>query len=94
MLISDIVKEILETNNLSQEKLAKILKVSQKSISNWLRGVDMPKSRSILSFYEKFGITPNELMGLEEPKSFKRRIIKKSRLMFSTEILKPPFYRV
>ncbi len=30
----------------------------------------MPKSRSILSFYEKFGITPNELMGLEEPKSF------------------------
>ncbi len=26
MLISDIVKEILETNNLSQEKLAKILK--------------------------------------------------------------------
>ena len=70
MLISDRVKEILETNNLSQEKLAKILKVSQKSISNWLRGVDMPKSRSILSFYEKFGITPNELMGLEEPKSF------------------------
>ena len=69
MLISDIVKEILETNNLSQEKLAKILKVSQKSIRNWLRGVDMPKSRSILSFYEKFGITPNELMGLEEPKS-------------------------
>lgn len=76
MQTSDIIKEILISNNLSQDKLAAILKISQKAISNWLNGCDIPKASSMLLIYENFGITPNELLGLEEPKSFKR-IIKK-----------------
>lgn len=72
MQTSDIIKEILISNNLSQDKLAAILKISQKAISNWLNGCDTPKASSMLLIYENFGITPNELLGLEEPKNFKR----------------------
>lgn len=76
MKTSEIIKEILVTNNLSQDKLAAILKISQKAISNWLNGCDTPKASSMLLIYENFGVTPNELLGLEEPISFKQRKIK------------------
>ncbi len=72
MKTSEIIKEILTYNGLSQDKLARILKVSQKAISNWLSGADTPKASSMLLIYEHFGITPNELLGIEEPKSFRR----------------------
>lgn len=71
MKIPEIIKEIMKTNDLSQEKLAKILNVSQKAISNWASGSDTPKASSMLLIYENFGITPNELLGIEEPKNFK-----------------------
>lgn len=71
MGIPDIIKEIMITNNLSQEKLAKVLNVSQKTISNWINENDTPKASSILLIYENFGITPNELLGIEEPQNFK-----------------------
>lgn len=71
MKTSEIIKEIMFENNLSQEKLAKILNVSQKAISNWVNEKDMPKASSILLIYEKFNITPNELLGIEEIKTTK-----------------------
>lgn len=70
METKDIIKEILYNNNLSQEKLAKILNVSQKAISNWINGNDTPKASSMMLIYENFGITPNELLGIEEPTNF------------------------
>lgn len=73
MTVNEIIREILTENNLSQERLAGVLKVSQKAVSNWLNGKDAPKATSMLAIYEKFGITPNELLGIEEPKSFKIR---------------------
>lgn len=71
MKTSEIIKEILNINELSQDKLAKILNVSQKAVSNWLNGADTPKASSMLLIYENFGITPNELLGIEEPRNFK-----------------------
>ena len=73
MKTSEIIKEILTVNNISQEKLAAILSVSQKAISNWLNGCDTPKASSMLMIYNNFGITPNELLGLEEPTNFKQK---------------------
>lgn len=78
MKTSEIIKEILQTNNLSQDKLAKILNVSQKAISNWLNEEDTPKASSMLLIYENFDITPNELLGIEEPTNFKRVSINNS----------------
>lgn len=70
MQVKEIIKEIMNTNKLSQMQLANILNVSQKAISNWLSGADKPTVRNVLTIYEKFGITPNELLGLEEPENF------------------------
>ncbi len=70
MKISDVINEILISNNLSQQKLAAILNVSQKTVSNWINECEYPKVKSILLIYENFGITPNELLGLEEPRNF------------------------
>lgn len=70
MQVTEIIKEIMNTNKLSQMQLANILNVSQKAISNWLSGADKPTARNVLTIYEKFGITPNELLGLEEPENF------------------------
>ena len=36
MKTNEVIKEILTVNNLSQEKLAAVLGVSQKAISNWI----------------------------------------------------------
>lgn len=74
MQTSEIIKEILNANELSQDGLAKILSVSQKAVSNWINGADAPKASSMLLIYENFGITPNELLGIDEPKNFKRII--------------------
>ena len=62
----EILREIMHDNNLSQEKLAKILNVNQTTISQWLLGNKKPSFDSILEIYKKFGITPNEIFGIEE----------------------------
>ncbi len=64
MKVSDYIKEIMEENELSQTQLACVLNVSQKAISNWINDKDKPNAASILAIYEKFGITPNELLNI------------------------------
>ena len=61
----EIIKNILTTHNLSQEKLAKILGVNQTTVGQWLLGKKKPSYDSILALYENFGITPNEIFGIE-----------------------------
>ena len=72
MNIQTIIEDIMMSNNLSQDKLAKILGVSQKAISNWKSGNDKPKADSLILIYEKFGITPNEVLGIEEYKGISK----------------------
>ncbi len=62
----EIIKEIMITNNLSQESLAKILSVNQTTIGQWLHGKKKPSYDSILSIYKNFEITPNEVFGLND----------------------------
>lgn len=71
MKVSDIIKEIMFINSISQDGLAEILSVSQRAVSNWVNEIALPNASSILRIYEKFGIMPNELLGLEEPNNFK-----------------------
>ena len=61
----DTIKEIMEMNGLSQEKLAQILGVNQTTVSKWLLGKIKPGYDNILAIYEKFGIEPNELFGIK-----------------------------
>ncbi|MDY4934955.1 MAG: helix-turn-helix transcriptional regulator [Eubacteriales bacterium] len=52
-------------NNLSQEGMAKILGLNQTTVGQWLNGKKKPGYDSILLLYEKFGVTPNELFGID-----------------------------
>lgn len=70
MKVSEIIQEIMAVNELSQDNLADILCVSQRAVSNWVNEKALPNASSILCIYDKFGITPNELLGLEEPHGF------------------------
>ena len=55
----------MQQHNLSQQKLADQLGVNQTTISQWLLGKKKPGYDSILLLYEKFGIEPNLLFGIE-----------------------------
>ncbi|MGN0960816.1 MAG: helix-turn-helix transcriptional regulator [Christensenellales bacterium] len=65
MRYSEIIKEIMNEYNLTQAGLSEILNVNQTTIGQWLSGKKKPSFDSILMIYEKFGITPNELFGIE-----------------------------
>ncbi len=65
MVYIEVIKEIMNDKKLSQEKMAKILHVNQTTISQWLLGKKKPSFDNIYALYEKFGITPNELFGIE-----------------------------
>jgi transcriptional regulator with XRE-family HTH domain len=63
-MIGDFIREIRELRGYSQDALAKALGVSQKTVSNWEADKDNPGAYSLLMLYEKFNVTPNELLGI------------------------------
>ena len=65
MSYKEIISDIMAKNNLSQEGMAKILGVNQTTGGQWLYGKKKPGYDSILLLYEKFGVTPNELFGID-----------------------------
>lgn len=65
MSYSEIIKEILVENNFSQEEMAKKLGVNQTTVSQWILGKKKPGYDSIYLIYKNFGITPNQLFGVE-----------------------------
>ena len=60
----DIIKQVMQENNLTQQEFADILGVNQTTISQWLLGKKKPGYDSILLLYEKFSIEPNWLFGI------------------------------
>ena len=61
---ADVLCQLMNEKNLSQQKLADVLGVNQTTVSQWLLGRKKPGYDSIALLYEKFGITPNELFGV------------------------------
>ncbi|MBQ3493357.1 MAG: helix-turn-helix transcriptional regulator [Clostridia bacterium] len=62
----EIIKSIMNERGFSQQKLADILGVNQTTVSQWLLGRKKPGYDSIMLIYEKFGIEPNVLFGIEK----------------------------
>lgn len=61
----EVIHQLMEEQELSQEELAKILGVNQTTVSQWLLGRKKPGYDSIRLLYEKFGVTPNSLFGID-----------------------------
>lgn len=62
----EILKEIMADNKLSQAGMADILGLNQTTISQWLLGNKKPGYDSIMLIYDKFGIEPNLLFGIDK----------------------------
>ena len=58
------LRQLMASQNLSQQKLADILGVNQTTVSQWLLGNKKPTYDNIMLIYTKFNITPNELFGV------------------------------
>lgn len=65
MVYQTIIKDIMQERNLSQQAFAEVLGINQTTVSQWLLGKKKPGYDSILLLYEKFGIEPNLLFGIE-----------------------------
>lgn len=65
MIYSEVIKDIMVENGLSQEELATILGVHQTTVEQWLLGKKKPGFDSIMSIYKHFGVTSNDLFGVE-----------------------------
>lgn len=61
----DVLRQLMNERGLSQQRLADMLGVNQTTVSQWLLGRKKPGYDSILMLYEKSGIQPNELFGVE-----------------------------
>ncbi len=61
----EIIRQVMQENNLSQQKFADILGVNQTTVSQWLLGKKKPGYDSIAMLYEKFGIEPNTLFDID-----------------------------
>ena len=61
----EAIKQLMAENNLTQQKLADILGVNQTTVSQWLLGKKKPGYDSIMQIYNKFGMTPNVLFGID-----------------------------
>lgn len=55
----------MQEKGLSQQAFAEVIGVNQTTVSQWLLGKKKPGYDSILMLYEKFGIEPNLLFGIE-----------------------------
>ncbi len=61
----EVIKQLMLENKLSQQAFADILGVNQTTVSQWLLGNKKPGYDSIMLIYQKFGIEPNFLFGIE-----------------------------
>lgn len=81
MNLGENLRKIRKDNNLSQEDLADLLKVSRQSVSKWESGVAYPEMDKILLICKKFNIKIDELLNedlneLKEEKESKNNINK------------------
>lgn len=59
------LKELRIENNLSQQKLAEKIGVTQKAIDFWEKGINEPKVSYVIKLAIFFGVSADYLLGIE-----------------------------
>ena len=67
--LADRLVELRKEHKLSQEALAEKLGLSRQSISKWERAEASPDTDNLIALAEVYGVTLNERLGNNEPKS-------------------------
>ena len=69
--IGKFIAECRKQKNLSQLQLAAMLKITDKAVSKWERGISKPSSSIMLELCEILDISVNELLNGEKTNSQK-----------------------
>lgn len=63
---SDILKEFLENNDLTQTEFAKIVGIKQSQVSEWLKGKAKPGYDLLKKIAISFDISADYLLGIKD----------------------------
>lgn len=63
METKEILKQLREKNNLTQEQMAEQVMVTRQAVSRWENGETQPNSDTLKIISKKFGISINSLLG-------------------------------
>ena len=66
MKFGDVLRELLEEQDLSQKQLAEILNTTNSSICDWESGRAEPNIEMLIRISEFFGVSVDYLLGLED----------------------------
>lgn len=65
-MFKDIIKDLRESQDMSQYELAKALQVSQSAVAKWELGKTEPTSSALVSISNFFGVSADYLLELED----------------------------
>lgn len=65
-MFKDIIKDLRESQELSQYELAKALQVSQSAIAKWELGKTEPTASALISISKFFKVSADYLLELED----------------------------
>lgn len=65
-MFKDIIKDLRESQELSQYELAKALQVSQSAIAKWELGKSEPTASALISISKFFKVSTDYLLELED----------------------------
>lgn len=65
-MFKDIIKELRESQDMSQYELARALQVSQSAIAKWELGKTEPTSSALVSIARFFNVSADYLLELED----------------------------
>lgn len=66
MKIGQTIRDLRKEKGLSQEELAKLLFLSQDTISLWERGKSFPDIVAVVKLTKIFNVTSDYLLGIEK----------------------------
>lgn len=66
MEIGQTIRELRKERGLSQEELAKLLFLSQDTISLWERGKSLPDVVAVIKLTKIFNVTSDYILGIEK----------------------------
>ncbi len=65
MDIKEILKDIMQENNLNQTQLAKLIGVKQSQVSEWLKGKSKPGYDSLKAICLALNVSGDEILGIK-----------------------------
>ncbi|MBR1430060.1 MAG: helix-turn-helix transcriptional regulator [Ruminococcus sp.] len=65
-MLSDRIKQLRESNSLTQAELARRLSLSRSAINAWEMGLSVPTSQYIVELSKLFNVSSDYILGINE----------------------------